>query len=77
MVALQNREDLRSAEYLADRLGKHPKTIARWIREGKIEPDEYHRRWNGAGKPEMLVGLFRESTVERLIEEFKDDPQEI
>lgn len=69
MALLQAKEDLRSAEYLAEKLRVHPKTIARWVREGRIAADETHKRWNGPDRPETEISLFRESTVERLVQE--------
>jgi hypothetical protein len=69
MAVLQAKEDLRSAEYLATRLGVHPKSIARWVKEGTITPDEKHVRWNGPDRPETVIALFRQSTVERLVRE--------
>lgn len=73
MATVQAKEDLRSAEYLAEKLRVHPKTIARWVREGKITPDETHKKWMGEDRPEQNVSLFRESTCDRLAEEMGKD----
>jgi predicted site-specific integrase-resolvase len=75
MAIAPPREDLRSAEYLAEKLSVHPKTIARWVREGKIVPDETHKKWNGENKPEQEISLFRESTVEELARTLRKDPE--
>jgi predicted site-specific integrase-resolvase len=75
MVVVAAKESLRSAEYLAGKIGVHPKTIARWVREGKIEADETHKKWNGPDKPEQEISLFRESTVERLVSEMRKDSE--
>lgn len=53
----------RSAGYLAQRLGVHPKTIPVWVASGRIKEDAKFIQTN-----DRVTSLFTEETVNMLVE---------